>query len=376
MTNKLTLDTLTSAVRGGAAALRINTRLQPAGGVGDKIYPASFGGGKYAYETRIVDGQEVSCVLVDSVASQANRMEAALLDAWRDERVSFPVMTVDFGKAVDEEARYLGELTTLDMPHRVYDALIRDSMNADGVPFVNTPVGKRLCNVGASPADLFELCPTALLFGTWNSTTKSSTRGLKVRRSLVSEMTAYNVKGGVSMGTRIDPAQISKEIELVERPSPEFWAFAEKSEKGKKKPSALNHGSVPAESSLGGVTCSYVQQTTVLSFGAIRALRLGADRNVALAAFGILAVALNRDYGYDLRARCTLVPEGVPSFELVNSDGTVEPVSITSAEAVELFNAATTSIGWEREPARFVPSEKLSQLVAKSLEKNGDAEDA
>jgi CRISPR-associated protein Csb1 len=37
--NSLSLDVLTNAVAGGAAAIRTITRLEPAGGPGDKVFP-------------------------------------------------------------------------------------------------------------------------------------------------------------------------------------------------------------------------------------------------------------------------------------------------------------------------------------------------
>jgi CRISPR-associated protein Csb1 len=74
------LDELTKAVAGNAAAVRAVTRLEPAGGPGDKVFPPTYmkegrAETKYAVEKRHVDGREVLTVLLDSVASQANRME-------------------------------------------------------------------------------------------------------------------------------------------------------------------------------------------------------------------------------------------------------------------------------------------------------------
>lgn len=42
-TQPLTHTILADAVRGGAAAIRARTRLQPAGGPGDKVFPPAFG---------------------------------------------------------------------------------------------------------------------------------------------------------------------------------------------------------------------------------------------------------------------------------------------------------------------------------------------
>jgi|GEM_PF-6876034 len=58
---KLTFEILKKAVTGTAAAFRCVTEYQPAGGVGDKVFPPTYEGGKYAVEDRIVDGQPVPC---------------------------------------------------------------------------------------------------------------------------------------------------------------------------------------------------------------------------------------------------------------------------------------------------------------------------
>jgi CRISPR-associated protein Csb1 len=96
----LTLDDLTIAVGGSAAAVRAVARLEPAGGTGDKVFPPTYmkeGQAKtrYACEQRRVDGRLVDTVLLDSVASQANRMEEALLEGWRAKELHFPVVWVD-----------------------------------------------------------------------------------------------------------------------------------------------------------------------------------------------------------------------------------------------------------------------------------------
>ena len=64
------------------AAIRFFAKLQPAGGPGDKVFPPTYTGGQYALESRIDEHRVVKEVVVlDSVQSQANRMEEALLAA-------------------------------------------------------------------------------------------------------------------------------------------------------------------------------------------------------------------------------------------------------------------------------------------------------
>ena len=170
----LSLKRLTDLVAGGAVALRGRAILEPAGGSGDKVFPPSHmvddnarnAGAKYAAERRVIDGVVKECVLLDSVQSQANRMEESLQALWADKRLSLPVIAVDFSKVAAD----VGRVTSLTAPHRVADALLRDSL-LNGTLFRLSELGRSFTD--ATPrnaAPLFRVCPTGLVFGVWDST--------------------------------------------------------------------------------------------------------------------------------------------------------------------------------------------------------------
>ena len=99
---ELTFERLRDAVAGEAVALRSRTTLQPAGGLGDKVFPPTYAVAqsaehRYAVEERVVGDEVKTTVLLDSVASQANRAELALLEGWKSGELKFPVPLVDFG---------------------------------------------------------------------------------------------------------------------------------------------------------------------------------------------------------------------------------------------------------------------------------------
>jgi CRISPR-associated protein Csb1 len=98
MAQQLTLKHLRDTVGGSAAAFRCRRRFQPAGGEGDKVFPPTFAGKVYAVEQRHVPGrvEPAVCVLLDSVQSQANRMELALQEALDEGKIKIPVLEVDF----------------------------------------------------------------------------------------------------------------------------------------------------------------------------------------------------------------------------------------------------------------------------------------
>ena len=90
---ELDYETLSDAVQGKADYLRIRTKLQPADKADGKVHPPTYAGpegspradeARYHIEERRSDGETVMAVVLDSVPSQANRAEEALLDAYED----------------------------------------------------------------------------------------------------------------------------------------------------------------------------------------------------------------------------------------------------------------------------------------------------
>ena len=165
--SKLTLAELTEAVGGAAVAIRAITRLEPAGGMGDKVFPPTYlkegkSRTKYAMEERVVDGATIQTVLLDSVASQANRIEESLLEGWRRGQLPIPVISVDFRR--EKGLEDLEEITSLEAPHRVADALLRDSVDEAGRPFRLTVAGKACTNARPNHATgMYTHCPLSPL---------------------------------------------------------------------------------------------------------------------------------------------------------------------------------------------------------------------
>ncbi len=393
---KIDLQTLQEAVGGIAAAFRCVTEYQPAGGPGDKVFPPTYQGGRYATEDRVnpKNGEIRSCVLLDSVQSQANRMELALLEAHRDGRAQLPILTTRFDQ---ENLLKKFTVTSLEAPHRIADALFRDSL-LDGKIFRKSDTGSVLDNSDIRNATgLFGLCPTALIFGLWDSTGPRGGLGTKFQRAVVSEIIGYDSKVGVKTASRIDPAEIQREAgPLYERRSVSHedpkWTLEEKSGgrrlgKGRNptgRPSEANHGNVVPTIADGGVTISKAAQTTVLSLSVLRRLRFPLDgatdsirevdlaARTALAALGIAAGTLART-DTDLRSRCQLFAEQEPMWELLERPGQTPKIFVVTADdALELLNAAiaqarTTGLPWEGE-IELTPSPELVELVRLSQE--------
>jgi len=376
-----------------ASALRAITRLGPAGGPGDKIFPPTYstdkpGVSRYAVEDRYLDGKPVKVVLIDSVQSQANRIEQALLEVVDAGEVDLPLLAVQVGGH--------GRVTTLEAPHRIYDAIFRDSM-LEGVRFRETELGRRVVEARFHNATaLYETCPTMLLFGGWDSHAGNVERSAKLQRAMTSEIVGFDAISGVRTKGRIDPCGIKVGAGPVyrHRNSEEHWTLdpgqAETEGKGKtprtygKKgnPSEIGHSNIaPTITDEGGFTISEARQMAVLSFPQLRRLRFpdpatgevlpGRDHacRLVLAALALYGLCLQAERGYDLRSRCLLIPLEAPSFELLGR--TVNDVERLDIDVVTAREALAMTLEWaEAQGARWrsgttwlTAQPKLDELV-------------
>lgn len=408
---KFTIQELNSAVAGSAAAFRSRVELQPAGGPGDKVFPPTYSGAVYAVEERRLPKFEkpVQCVLLDSVQSQANRIEEALQDAVDAGRIQIPIIEVDFshipllepGQKGEGLFEPIGRVTSLEAPHRVADAILRDS-ELEGVPFRETPAGKKISFANLRNATpLFEICPTALVLGLWDSTGPKGGLGTKFQRALVSEIVGVDASYGTKTSSRIDPLGIRKDAAQIYETPDRGWTLdpAEAAQDKKKpvlkgkdgKPSEANHGNiVPSLSDVtrdgkplaGGVTIAYAEQTIVISLPALRRLQFPINGKISneinnaartvLAALGLCGAVLAADRGLDLRSRCLLWPTTPLTWDLLDRPGAASPsFEMDAAAAIDLLASAVkqaekVGLPWLKSPLKLKPAKKLVELVRNS----------
>ena len=394
------LQTLREAVDGDAAFRRIR-RLQPIGGQGDKIFPPTYPSERrgapprHVFERRRLNGEEVWCVLIDSVQSQANRLEESLLAATEEEgddgRVPLPYVTVNFSGAGLE---LLERITSLDAPHRIYDAVLRDSL-LNGIPFMQSEEGRRLA--AAKPVDataLLELSPTALLFGAWHSQGEGGGLGAKFARALVSEIMGidtpvegfvasqrtgevYVQTAGRRTRSRIDPLGILRKVEIFKGASVADWS-TDKSAVGKGaqkvRPSEINHSNIAPTVEPLGVTCDHAEHRATITLAGLRRLHFGGEARddagrALIASLGLLALAEQDARGYALRSRCDLVCESPAPLELVRADGSTTPFELNRAAARALYREAyarAESAGFGFRSLTLAPQDKLVEIVRRS----------
>lgn len=408
---QLTLEQLRDAVGGDAIGLRARIDLEPLGGPDDKVFPPTYSvpdnaESRYATEERRVGGETVKAVVLDSVASQANRMELALLEAHRLGELTLPMVSVDFRK--EEGIFGLDRISHLEASHRIFDAALRDSLY-EGKLFRLSDPGIAITE--ATPrnaAALFHYSPTTLLFGGWDSTGPRGGLGAKYERAITSEIVALNVELGRKTASRIDVLGIENVATLYRTPD-YSWTLdpeeAAKDDKGKPdllgkgtdrgRPSQANLGNVTPSIDVrgGGVTADEIRAQVVLSFAGLRKLRfptladgtqVPAERRrdtdaaawTALAALGVAATVLAVQEGFDLRSRCVLVSRGPIRFELLPRDGSaIVEVDVGRQGVLELVEeckaqAAEHGLTWQDEELLLTPAPRLVRLIQLSQDQS------
>lgn len=383
-----------------AQALRSTVDLEPISGPGGHIFPPTYAATRETKDDRLkLPGHATERlpdgslrVLVDSVASQANRQEAALVDARAAGRINFADIYVDlFGTEAAVK-----ELSATEMPHRLSDAILRDS-EIDGVPFTKSERFKDIAS--ATIHDLsavIETSPTTALYGAWFSGF-GVPNALRLQRSVVSEIWAENAAEGVTVGGRSDPLGIEA-IEIYKRAGADDWTAIETEAERKgtsyvrhrvgkttvERPADIKHGQIPPSRHAQGITAERITLNWALSLAAIRRLRFGGGEKDAagrayLTALGILARALDHEAGYALRSRCDLISKGPLKVDVIDRNGEIETREITSEQAIEMFEAAgemMQSAGLsinQRIDAK--PSANLVGLIAANAEHQRAAEE-
>ncbi len=357
MSNDTTLTQYDHLLKDDAdvAAIVIRERLRPVQGVRGVFFPPTFaasGQSKSDYhidhfgprandpEGAQMDGVIANRCTVDSVPSQANRLEARLL---KYSGTLIPKVTVK-GSRVGQ-----GSIDLLEVGHRVGDAVVRYSKlevinngkkeEKDGFENFEKALQEY---VKGDAAPLAKLAPTSLVFGHWDSrdsATKKSTKS-KARRLIRSEIVAFNVQKVTKRSqywSSIDP-EVNQELEQILREAKE--AAQEKPDT--KNPDTKNPASklgmtdVPVPESPGGVIAfGPIERTTIIALSGVRALVAFTDKKdgdeTAAGHNGVTAIntaktldlrrylfalALAAAAGpgmWDLREGCILVQDNNPS---------------------------------------------------------------
>ncbi|HEX4109166.1 MAG TPA: type I-U CRISPR-associated RAMP protein Csb1/Cas7u [Solirubrobacteraceae bacterium] len=367
------------------AGIEIRQDLRPQGDL--PVAPPSYEG-PLEIHPRMLDGDEVRDVIeLDSVGSAANRIEEALLELYRTGRYPLPVAktTVDPGHGLPEI-----EITTLEAPHRVFDAWIRLSEDSDGTKFEDSPLGHDLTLADPRRLDaLLETSAHDLLLGVWDSHRKGPHGQIRLARCLTTSLIGILPP---------DPRPVEVRAALIARsrdgtlPS----AFVQQPLAGRRDPLNLGEASeLPpghqrlSEQGLSSIpptrkrspksddlrhTVSLEQARYVgyLSFAALRRLGFSetyddTEVRVLLAALGVYALLLRSDAGWSLRSGAEFVPVRPMQLRLARAGADAEPLEVDLVAAQTLFEEAAQRVCVQDRKVALRAGPTLDGLVQKSI---------
>jgi len=310
------------------AALVIREPLVPVEGPDGVFFPATYAAaedksvfpGGYNIDPPL--GEKNVC-LVDSVGSQANRIEPLFATPGYAELV--PQIIIQAGeKAVN----------LLEAGHRAGDAIVRC-----------TPLQKKLQDafkaiLQGNALEMAKVAPTSLVFGVWDSRDTQA----KLPRLVASTIRAFDVqkltRGAVYLPTveYVNSGLVPEELDTG---------------KGKDNPLAQRgYKHNPASASHGGVIArGGIRRDVTFSLAALRLLSAGDDENQTLAlrryVLGLSLVALTTPPQTYLRQGCNLVPDfdHPKKMTMVKADGTREEFNITHDQARTYAEAAAKTFG-------------------------------
>jgi CRISPR-associated protein Csb1 len=326
----------------GPAALVIREHLIPAEGADGVLFPATYASGDGFAGGYNIDGDAngTNICLVDSVGSQANRIEPIFKEEKYKHLV--PQVVVKAGEK---------EINILEAGHRAGDAIVRCTE-------LETKISEAFKAVLKGDTEpLARIAPTSLVFGVWDSRDTQA----KMPRLVASTIRAFNVRK-LTRSAQYVPAIEYVTAKLLDEP-------ADKKTKDTYAERGFIH--VPAAATHGGVIASEgVRRDAILSLAALRLLSAkGAEKTLTLRRY-ILGLALTaftyQPTGY-LRQGCLLVldPNKGRCFDQVFSDGRRIPASVTHAQALEFATeAAKEFVVSQPQPVTFDP-----KLAKKDLEK-------
>jgi CRISPR-associated protein Csb1 len=317
--NKLNADTIKNWIdRKGPVALVLKEFLVPVEGEGAVFFPPTYAPPSKTEDSNynidvLADGTKVA--LIDSVGSQANRMEPIF---GGDD----PVLSALVPKVAFEIGGGLA-ISLLEAGHRLGDALIRSSTLKDEA---KEAFADFLSKNDATK--IAKLAPTSLVFGVWDSRDTFA----KIPRLVQSVIRAWDVDKLKRSAQYTPPIDYSK-----------LDVFSEdekkKSEGDASTPLAKRGFVAPATNALGGIIArGPIIRDVTLNLIALRRLNAGTpadSEKLRRYILGLCLVAATEPLDGFLRQGCLLVPKAdqPAEWEQVARTGQREKVALDNEQA-------------------------------------------
>ena len=327
MTDSLTHETINDWADDdqGPVALHLKQKLLPVEGEGGVIFPPTYTDIGYNIDT-LSDGTKVA--LIDSVGSQANRMEPIFKHEPYLKLV--PQIDIKYGNQDDQKS-----VSIFEVGHRLGDALIRSS----GLGKKAKEAFEAFLNSGDASA-LAKLAPTSLVFGFWDSRDTQA----RCPRIVQSVIRAWDIDK-LTRSAQYTPALDYAALEV-------FSEEDKQKAEGKRESPLAQRGFVhiPATDLPGGVIAhGTIKRDVTVNLVALRRLEGGNTQALRRYILGLSLVAATAPLDPFLRQGCFLVPdtETAPQWKLVKRDGARQEIELSQDLALNYASAVAKSFGVE-----------------------------
>lgn len=315
----------------GPVALHLKQKLVPVEGEGSVIFPPTYAGIGYNIDD-LADGTRV--VTVDSVGSQANRMEPIFQR--EPYRRLVPQIEISYGTEK--------KISILEAGHRLGDAIIRSTeLHQEAQEAFLFFLDK------GDASKLAKLAPTSLVFGVWDSRDTQA----KLPRIVQSVIRAWDVNE-LRRSAQYAPALDYSALDV-------FSEEEKQKAEGKKESPLAQRGfvHVPATGAPGGVLVrGAIERDVTINLIALR--RLNGENGEVLRRYilGLSLVAAVEPIEAFLRQGCLLVPDtaSMPEWNLVSRTGARDSVSLDERTVAAYAESAAQDFGIA--PSRTVAFDK------------------
>ncbi len=313
--------------RDGPVALHLRQPLMPVEGRGSVVFPPTYADVGYNID-ELSDGTKIA--LMDSVGSQANRMEPVFLSAAPGEQENpraglVPQIDIAYG---NEQS-----VSILKAGHRLGDAVIRSTALKDR----SRAAFEAFLDRGDA-APLAKLAPTSLVFGVWDSRDTQA----KLPRLVQSTIRAENVDV-LTRSAQYNPPLDYAALEV-------FSETDKEKQQGDPKSPLAKRGfvHVPAVRTHGGIVArGPIRRDVTVNLIALR--RLDGQNGSALRRYilGLALVAATAPMDGFLRAGCllTLDPDEKGAWHAVARSGERAPVGLNEDAALRYARGAAGAFG-------------------------------
>jgi len=312
-------------------AITLRQKLVSVEGEDAAIFPPTYANIDYNIDT-LTDGTKVA--LIDSVGSQANRMEPIFKDEPYSELV--PQITIMAGNH--------RPISIFEVGHRVADALVRSSrlISDPSLPLVKI-ISKAFSALAKGNAEpMAKLAPTSLVFGVWDSRGE----GIKVPRLISSVIRAYDVSELRRSAQYMPPLMPDQYAELMKLSDKEKEELEEAQQKTDKPMAKAGFVPVPSVDKPGGIIAhGGVRRDATVNLVALR--RLDGDNAPGLRRYilGLTLVAATWPQDGYLRQGCQLVAAEPATWQAVYRDGRREDIELSHDDALTFARQAMQEFG-------------------------------